>query len=183
MGRVNLGTARIVIILALVAGGIAVLANGFASGTVVTPPSGGGGSESASPSGSSPTSSPTQPPKETPSPQIEGRPDRGVQRHQRDGARRRGAADPRGRRLRGGAGSGRHADPKPVPKTIIYFRGGADAAQNRSNARYIADTYFDGAKVSLLDQELAVDIVADAQAIIIVGVDYVGAPAGETGSG
>ena len=32
MGRVNLGTARIVIILALVAGGIAVLANGFASG-------------------------------------------------------------------------------------------------------------------------------------------------------
>ena len=75
------------------------------------------------------------------------------------------------------------ADPKPVPKTIVYFRGGADAAQNRSNARYIADTYFDGAKVSLLDQELAVDIAAEAQAIIIVGVDYVGAPAGETGSG
>jgi hypothetical protein len=75
------------------------------------------------------------------------------------------------------------ADPKPVPKTIVYFRGWADAAQNRSNARYIADTYFDGAKVSLLEQELAVDIAADAQAIIIVGVDYVGAPAGETGSG
>jgi hypothetical protein len=34
-----------------------------------------------------------------------------------------------------------------------------------------------------LDQGLAVDIADDAQAIIIVGVDYVGAPAGETGSG
>ena len=36
--------------------------------------------------------------------------------------------------------------------------------------------------MSLLDQELAVDIVADAQAIIIVGVDYVGGR-GPTGSG
>ena len=73
--------------------------------------------------------------------------------------------------------------PKPVPKTIVYFRGGADAAQNRSNARYIADTYFEGAKVSLLDQELALNIADDAQAIIIVGVDYVGTPAGDTGGG
>ena len=181
MGRVNLGTARIVIILALAAGGIAVLANGFASGAVV-PPSGGGGSETTSPSGSSPTSSPTQPPKQTPSPQIEG-----VLIAVFNGTNETGLAAEVQQLLEAdgyvAAQDPADADPKPVPKTIIYFRGGADAAQNRSNARYIADTYFDAAKVSLLDQELAVDIAADAQAIIIVGVDYVGAPAGETGGG
>jgi LytR cell envelope-related transcriptional attenuator len=181
MGRVNLGTARIVIILALAVGGIAVLANGFASGTVVPPPS-GGGSETTSPSESSPTSSPSQPPKETPSPQIEG-----VLIAVFNGTNETGLAAEVQQLLEAdgyvAAQDPADADPKPVPKTIVYFRGGADAAQNRSNARYIADTYFDGAKVSLLDQELAVDIAADAQAIIIVGVDYVGAPAGETGGG
>ena len=181
MGRVNLGTARIVIILALAAGGIAVLANGFASGAVA-PPSGGGGSETTSPSESSPTNSPTQPPKVTPSPQIEG-----VLIAVFNGTNETGLAAEVQQLLEAdgyvAAQDPADADPKPVPKTIVYFRGGADAAQNRSNARYIADTYFDGAKVSLLDQELAVDIAAEAQAIIIVGVDYVGAPAGETGSG
>ena len=178
----NLGTARIVIILALAVGGIAVLANGFASGGVVTPPSGGGGSETTSPSESSPTESPTQPPKETPSPQIEG-----VLIAVFNGTNETGLAAQVQQLLEAdgyvAAQDPADADPKPVPKTIVYFRGGANAAQNRSNARYIATTYFDNAKVSLLDQELAVDIAADAQAVIIVGVDYVGAPAGETGGG
>ncbi len=70
------------------------------------------------------------------------------------------------------------ADTKPAPKTVIYFRGGSGAAQNRSNARYIADTYFDGARVALLDPDLAANIADSAQAIIIVGVDYAGAGAG-----
>ena len=182
MSRVNLGTARIVIILALAVGGIAVLANGFASGAVVPPSSGGAGSETTSPSESSPTNSPTQPPKETPGPQIEG-----VMIAVFNGTNETGLAAEVQQLLEAdgyvAAQDPADADPKPVPKTIVYFRGGANAAQNRSNARYIADTYFDGAKVSLLDQELAVDIAADANAIIIVGVDYVGAPAGETGSG
>ena len=160
MGRVNLGTARIVIILALVAGGIAVLANGFASGTVVTPPTGGGASESPSPSASSPTDSPTPPPKETPSPQIEG-----VLIAVFNGTNETGLAAEVQQILEAdgyvAAQDPADADPKPVPKTIVYFRGGADAAQNRSNARYIADTYFEGAKVSLLDQELALNIADD----------------------
>jgi len=182
LGRVNLGAALIVIILALVAGGIAVLANGFAGGTVVTPPTGGGVSESPSSSASSPTDSPTPPPRETPSPQIEG-----VLIAVFNGTNETGLAAEVQQILEAdgyvAAQDPADADPKPVPKTIVYFRGGADAPQNRSNARYIADTYFEGAKVSLLDQELALNIADDAQAIIIVGVDYVGTPAGDTGGG
>ena len=72
MGRVNLGTARIVIIVALAAGGIAILANGFAGGTVVTPPDAGGAVSPDEESPSSPASSPSTPPKETPKPEVEG---------------------------------------------------------------------------------------------------------------
>jgi hypothetical protein len=176
MGRVNLGTARIVIILALAAGGIAVLANGFGSAAVVAPPAGAGGTETASPT-PSPSSSPSQPPKETPSPQIEG-----VQIAVFNGTNETGLAAQVQQVLEAdgyvAAQDPADADTKPVPKTIVYFRGGADAAQNRSNARYIADSYFDGARVALLDPELAVDIADSAQAIIIVGVDYPGADTG-----
>jgi hypothetical protein len=176
MGRVNLGTARIVIILALAAGGIAVLANGFGSAGVVTPPAGVGGTETASPT-TSPTPSPTQPPKETPPPVIEG-----VQIAVFNGTNETGLAAEVQQLLEAdgyvAAQDAADADTKPVPKTIVYFRGGANAAQNRSNARYIADTYFEGARVALLDPELAVDIADSAQAIIIVGVDYPGAATG-----
>ena len=168
----NLGTARIVIILALVAGGIAVLANGFGSAAVVTPPAGSGGDGSASPSDASPSSSPTQPPKETPSPQIEG-----VLIAVFNGTNEAGLAAEVQQLLEAdgyvAAQDPGDADSKPVPRTIVYFRGGANAPQNRSNARYIADTYFEGARVAVLDPELAVDIADEAQAIIIVGVDYV----------
>ncbi len=168
----NLGTARIVIILALVAGGIAVLANGFGSAAVVTPPTGSGGDGSPSPSDASPSSSPTQPPKETPSPQIEG-----VLIAVFNGTNEAGLAAEVQQLLEAdgyvAAQDPGDADSKPVPRTIIYFRGGANAPQNRSNARYIADTYFEGARVAVLDPELAVDIADEAQAIIIVGVDYV----------
>jgi hypothetical protein len=176
MGRVNLGTARIVIILALAIGGIAVLANGFASVAVVTPPSGAAGSDTGSPS-SSPSSSPSKPPKETPSPQIEG-----VKIAVFNGTNEPGLAAQVQQVLEAdgyvAAQDPADAETKPVPKTVVYFRGGADAAQNRSNARYIADTYFDGARVALLDPDLAVNIADSAQQVIIVGVDYSGAGTG-----
>lgn len=172
----NLGTARILIILALAAGGIAVLANGFGSGAVVTPPADVGGSQTTSPS-SSPSNSPSEPPKETPPPVIEG-----VQIAVFNGTNEVGLASQVQQLLEAdgyvAAQDAADAHSKPVPKTIVYFRGGTAAAQNRSNARYVADTYFDGARVALLDPELAVDIVDSAQAIIIVGVDYAGADTG-----
>jgi hypothetical protein len=67
---------------------------------------------------------------------------------------------------------------KPVPKTVVYFRGGSNAGQNRSDAKYVADTYFSGAHVALLDADLAANIADSAQVVIIVGVDYAGASTG-----
>jgi LytR cell envelope-related transcriptional attenuator len=174
MGRVNLGTARIVIIVALAAGGIALLANGFA-GTVVTPADADGGG-AASPSSASPTdsASPSKTPRETPSPEVEG-----VQIAVLNGTNEVGLAGEVQQLLVDDgylpAQDAADADAKPVPKTIVYFRGGADAAQGRSNARYVADTYFDGARVGLLDPDQAANIAETAQVIIIIGVDYAGA--------
>ena len=176
MGRVNLGTARIVIILALAAGGIAILANGFGSAEVVPPPTGAGGSVTSSPS-SSPSTSPSPPPKETPSPQH-----KGVQIAVFNGTNEPGLAA-QVQQLMEADGYVAAQDPadassKPVPKTILYFRGGANAAQNRSDAKYASDTYFDGARVALLDPDLAANIADGAQVVIIVGVDYSGASTG-----
>ena len=177
MGRVNLGTARIVIIVALAAGGIALLANGFA-GTVVTPADADGGGAS-SPTSSSPTdsASPSKPPKETPSPQVEG-----VQIAVLNGTNEVGLAGQVQQLLVDDgylpAQDADDADAKPVPKTVVYFRGGANAAQNRSDARYVADKYFDGARVGLLDPGQITNVTDSAQVIIIIGVDYAGAGGG-----
>ena len=176
MGRVNLGTARIVIILALAAGGIAILANGFGSAAVVPPPTGAGGSETSSPT-SSPSSSPSTPPKQTPAPEIEG-----VQIAVFNGTNEPGLAAQVQQVLEAdgyvAAQDPADAASKPVPKTIVYFRGGSNAAQNRSDAKYVANTYFDGARVALLDPDLAANIADSAQVVIIVGVDYAGASTG-----
>ncbi len=50
MARVNLGTGRIVVIVALIVAGLAILANGFSDGASVAAP---GGGTVVSPSGSS----------------------------------------------------------------------------------------------------------------------------------
>ena len=171
MGRVNIGTARIVIVLALVVGGIAILANGYGGGTASAPPVGGG---SSSPTGStSPTNStsPTKPPKETPSPQVAG-----VLIAVFNGTNETGLAGQVQQTLEAdgyvAAQDPADAPSKPVEKTIVYFRGGANASQNHSDANYIADTYFGGAKVALLGADQAATIAKSAQVVIIVGVDY-----------
>jgi hypothetical protein len=68
-------------------------------------------------------------------------------------------------------------NPKPVAKTVIYFRGGANALQNRSDAQHVADTYFNGARVTLLSSDQASTIDPTTQVVIIVGVDYASANA------
>ena len=171
MGRVNIGTVRIIIVAALVVGGVAVLANGFGGAATVAPPGGG-----VSPSGSvspSASSTPTTPPKETPSPQVEG-----VLIAVFNGTNETGLAGQVQQTLEAdgyvAAQDPADAPSKPVEKTILYFRGGANAAQNRSDAKYMAETYFGGARVALLgsEQTSAVSIDKSAQVVIIVGVDY-----------
>jgi hypothetical protein len=68
-------------------------------------------------------------------------------------------------------------NPKPVAKTVVYFRGGAKALQNRSDAQRVADTYFNGARVTLLSTDVASTIAPTTQVVIIVGVDYASATA------
>lgn len=175
----NLGTARIVIIVALVVAGVAVLANGFASGTVVTPPGGGGGTTApgaTGPDGSSPTTPPTKPPRVVPSPQIQG-----VLIAVFNGTNETGLAGQVQQLLTAdgyvAAQDPADVNPKPVAKTVIYFRGGADALQNRSDAQHVAETYFNGARVTLLSSDQASTIDPTTQVVIIVGVDYASATA------
>jgi hypothetical protein len=177
MGRVNLGTARIVIIAALFVGGIAVLANGFGNSTTVDNPGGGVGASSSSPSGASPATSPSKPPKETPSPQPQG----DVLIAVLNGTFEIGLAGQVQQILETdgyvAAQDPDDAQSKPVAKTVVYFRGGVDAAQNRSDAHYLADTYLDGARVALLGSDQG-SIAKSAQLVIIVGVDYADAHSG-----
>jgi hypothetical protein len=173
MARVNLGTARIVIIMALVAAGVAVLANGFASGTVVTPPGGGGGTpaRATGANGNSPTTSPTKPPRVIPSPQIQG-----VLIAVFNGTNATGLAGQVQQLLEAdgyvAAQAPADVNPKPVAKTVVYFRGGANALQNRSDAQHVAAKYLNGARVTLLSSNVASTIAPTTQVVIIVGVDY-----------
>jgi LytR cell envelope-related transcriptional attenuator len=168
---VNLGTARIVVIVALVVAGAVVLANGFSDTGEAAAPTG-----SVSPSGSvSPGSSPspTQPAVETPSPQSPG----DVTFMALNGTEVSGAASAAQDKLtRKGyvavEGSPDDAPSKGVETTTIYYRGGQDAAQNKSDATEIAEKYFQGADIKKLDTSLEGIVPAEAMIVVVVGQDY-----------
>jgi len=169
MRAVNLGTARIVVIVALVVAGAVVLANGFPeSGASVAGPSGG-----ASPSGSasSPTTTPTTPPPPGPSPQTTG-----VSFTALNGTSVTGAgAAAQALLVKHGYNSVQDATNAPstgVTTTTIYYVGGQASAQNRSNAAYVAKTYFKGAAVKKLDVSLQSLVPATASIVVVVGQDY-----------
>ena len=173
----NTGTARIVIIVALLVTGALVLANGFASpDTVAANPSEDAGTSptaSVSPStGSTPTNS--QPaPAETPEPAapedipvavFNGTTSIGLAATVMDDLARHGylvGQDPT------------DAPTKPVEKTVVYFVGGADADQNESNATALADRYFKGAKVKELSSDLGDLVDKGVQVVVVVGNDDV----------
>jgi S-formylglutathione hydrolase FrmB len=168
---VNLGTARIVIIVALVVVGAIVLANGFPDvGASVAAPSGAASPSQSSSPGS--TTSPTEPPSATPSPQ---RP-KDVTFMALNGTETTGAGAAAQTLLTQdgyvSAATAADAPSKGVDTTTIYYRGGQDAAQNKSDATYIADTYFDGADVKKLDTSLQDVVPATAQIVVLVGQDY-----------
>ena len=170
MSPVNLGTARIVLLVALVVAGIALLANGFGGGTSVAVP----GSTASSPPATTPSGSPTKPPKETPSPQVQGVP---IQVF--NGTYSAGLAGQVQQMLvKDGyvaAHAAADAPSKPVAKTVVYYRGGADAAQNKSNAKYMANKYFAGARVAVLGADQASSVANNAQIAIVLGLDYANA--------
>ena len=167
----NLGTGRILILVALVVVGVVVLANGF--------PEGGGAVAAPSASSSSPgaSTSPTgggstsPQPTATPSPEVQG-----VTVMALNGTNTTGAAAAAQAMLvdKGYTAPVAAADAPNagVSATTVYYRTGADAAQNKSNATHMAKKYFNGAPVKKLDETFADVVPTSVSLVVVVGADY-----------
>jgi LytR cell envelope-related transcriptional attenuator len=166
---VNPGVARIVIVVALVVGGVSVLANGFGDEAASEPPR---PTSTASPT-ESPT--PTQAPRETASPTQDG-----VLVQVLNGTNEAGMAgdfqillDNEGYLQ---AGEPADAPDKPVIDSIVYFRRDAGAqqrAQNRADAGLLAKTYLDGATVEALPEAYQGVVSESANVVVVLGEDQV----------
>jgi LytR cell envelope-related transcriptional attenuator len=172
---VNIGTARIVIIAALVVGGVALLWNGFGSTPEGALPDGGVTTTPSGPTGETGETAPTGPtdttsPQPTPSPQVEG-----VTIQVFNGTNEIGLAGEVQQMLEseGYTAPADAANPpsSPVAQTVVYFRGGPNRAQNKSDATYLAESQFAGARVKLLSEDVA-DVAESVNVAIILGVDY-----------
>ncbi len=165
----NLGTGRIVVIVVLVVGGVAVLINGF-SGSPAAAPTGGSSTSTSTPP---PTSaSTTSPPVATPSPQAPTDTTIAVF----NGTTTTGLGA-QGQQMLTNAGYVAPTDAQNAPTTgikvtTIYYRGGAAAAQNKSDATFMAKKHFKGAKVALLGSDFASLIQKDVQLAVVLGEDY-----------
>jgi hypothetical protein len=172
---VNSGTWRIVIIVALVVTGVAVLANGFADqGAAVaqTAPSGLPTSTgSAAPTQTdTPTDEPT--PTETPEPET-----RGVLIKVFNGTDATGLAGEVQVLLEGDGyvapEDAADAPIKGVKRTIVDYRGGDNEEQGRANAQYVSKTYFNNdARVEVLSAAYEDEVTNPVQLAIVVGEDY-----------
>ena len=175
----NLSPARLVVLVALVVGGVAVLLNGFSSDGDTAAVAGG---RSPSPivaltptSTASPTGTPTDTPK-TPKPEVEGvtfavfnataTTGLGAEVEQLVAAEGYEVTQPAG-----------NADTTGLARTVVYFRGGEDAAQAKSNATRLAEDLLNGAEVKLLGAEFESAVPDTTQLVVVVGADYPGATA------
>ena len=178
MARVNLSPARLIVLVALVVGGVAVLLNGFdtdgdvaaVGGTSPSP------SLSLSPSPSTTTSPTPTDAVNTPEPEVDG-----VTFVVLNATSTAGLAAEVQQMLEDeGYTPGAEAANAPttgVAKTTVYFRGGADAAQNESNATNMAEEFLDGAEVKLLGAEFESAVPEDTQLVVVIGADDPGAEA------
>lgn len=168
----NLSTGRVLVIVALIVGGLAVLANGFTdSGSAAAPslspsPTSDGHSSTSSPPPTEPPSS-TSP---TPAPET-----KGVLFMAMNGTNVTGAGAAAQTVLTdAGYTATKNAIDAPtggITKTIVYYRDDQDSAQNQSNANYVADKFFKKASVKPLDPNLA-GVPASATIVVVVGDDY-----------
>jgi len=166
----NLSTGRIVVIVALIVLGLAVLANGFESGsTAATPSTSPSVSPTSSPSpGGTETQTPSSP---TPAPQTDGVLIMAMNGTDVTGA---GAAAQTLLEDEGYKAPEIAADApvQGVKKTTVYYRDDDNAAQNQSDATYIADTYFGNAPVKPLDAGIDAEVPATVTVVVVVGEDY-----------
>ena len=166
----NPGISRLAIVIALVIGGVALLANGFSEGTTVAAPS----------DSQSPTPSDSPSPSNSPQPSIVPNKE-GVLVQVLNGTSKAGYAgdfqillEEEGY-LR--AGEPADAPDKPVVDSIVYFRQDDHKAQNRADAQLLSETYLGGVPVKPLpkDGPLA-DVVSESADIVVeLGEDQAGA--------
>jgi hypothetical protein len=164
----NPGVARLAIVIALVIGGVAVLANGFSE------------QESKAAQGGSPTPSTSESPSPTPSPEPSIVPNQeGVLVQVLNGTSQAGYAgdfqimlEEQGGYLR--AGEPADAPDKPVVDSIVYFRRDDNRAQNRADATLLSDTYLGGVPVEPLPAALRDVVNESADVVVVLGEDQAG---------
>lgn len=166
----NPGVARLAIVIALVIGGVALLANGFADGE-----------SAAAPPGVSPSPSPSESPSPSRSPEPSLVPNQeGVLVQVLNGTSQAGYAgdfqillEEEGY-LR--AGEPADAPDKPVLDSIVYFRRDDHRAQNRADAQLLSETYLGGVPVKPMPASLESDVAESADVVVVLGEDQAGAP-------
>jgi hypothetical protein len=167
---VNPGIARLAIVLALVIGGVAVLANGFTEEGAAAPPE------------ASTSTSPTQSTSPSRSPQTSIVPNQeGVLVQVLNGTSSAGYAATFQEMLVdvGGyleAGEPGDSPDKPIVDSIVYFRADEDKRQNQADAELLSDEYLGGVPVQRLPADLADSDVVDpaADVVVVLGEDQAG---------
>jgi hypothetical protein len=172
---VNSGTWRIVIIVALVVTGVAVLANGFVDqGAAVAQTASSPAPSATGSAGPTQTDTPTDaaPPAEAPEPET-----RGVLIKVFNGTDVTGLAGEVQERLEADGyvapEDAADAPIKGVRRTTVYYRAGDNDAQGKVNAQYVSKTYFNNdARVEVLSAVYEDEVTNPVQIAIVVGEDY-----------
>lgn len=163
----NPGVARLAIVIALVVGGVALLANGFSD------------AESAAAPIDSPSPSPSESPTPSRSPQPSIVPNQeGVLVQVLNGTSQAGYAgdfqillEEEGY-LR--AGEPADAPDKPVLDSIVYFRPDDNRAQNRADAQLLSETYLGTVPVKPMPSTLVDAVSESADVVVVLGEDQAG---------
>jgi LytR cell envelope-related transcriptional attenuator len=171
---VNPGVTRLVIVLALAVGGVAVLAQGFDAESAAAP------TASPDPTSPSPTESPSPPPQNGNGGEVVGQ-QKGVLVQVLNGTFTPGLAGDFQNRLEDdqylSGGDPTDAPAKPVVETVVYFRdddSAEQAEQNEADARLLAETYLGDAAVEQLPRDYRGPDVTDpaADVIVVLGEDF-----------
>lgn len=163
----SLGTARIVIVVALVAVGIAVLSNGFddPGDAAAAPPS---PSLTTGPTGST---GPSPSPPSTPAPAAPEDIRFAVFNGTEEAGLAADAAD-----FLTGEGYRLEQDPADAPssgvtRTTVYYRGGDEKAQNKANATAMVEALGAG-KTRQLSAEVEGLVTDKTDIVVVLGTDY-----------
>jgi len=168
---VTAGTTRFLIIVGLVGAGLVVLLTGFSGGPRVSATGTGTSPSQSTHSGSSPA-----PHSRSPNPPIKPEKPKDITFVVLNGTTSAGLAGQWQTKLENAGFTTAHiaanAPSQDVQKTIVYFSGGGQAAQNKADASFLAGRYFRGAAVRELSAQSAdASLVAGAKVVIVIGAD------------